>query len=331
MVHPSYQLNPGDMFQVDIEKVLYGTGQQKVPGLQEKVMNKIEAAKKKEAAAEKKLRDGEKLAESTEEGENSAAASEESATEAKAENDAEGEIAAEEGAPLTEEQEWNLKSQTLQAMLVRVKMLLRDKKKTGELSAKDKAKLRVFRSSAKRFLAHPEDSELDANELMNELRLQMKGLDIQGKSFQSQEGADGAEAAAEADAETSESKPQHNRKKMIDKALEMEGLDEEQKKKAIAVIGYEDMTRDEMRSLAQLLRREAENPVDESKPYATPWRPRPFMSAFAFVPRYLEVNPNICAAVYLRHPVARKGLAEVPTPFPYFTNQLAHNWYLGRG
>jgi len=332
MVHPSYQLNPGDMFQVDIEKVLYGTGEQKVPGLQEKVMNKIEAARKKEALAEKKLREAGKQTEATE-GENGTAASEEAATEAKAEGEAEAEaeVIAEEGTPLTEEQEWNLKSQTLQAMLVRVKMLLRDKKKTGELSAKDKAKLRVFRSSAKRFLAHPDDSELDPNELMNELRLQMKGLDIQGKSFESQGGADGAEAAAEGDAETKEAKPTHNRKKMIDKALEMEGLNEEQKKKAIEVIGYEDMTRDEMRSLAQLLRREAENPVDESKPYATPWRPRPFMSAFAFIPRYLEVNPNICAAVYLRHPVARKGLAEVPTPFPYFTNQLAHNWYLGRG
>ncbi|KAF1838956.1 alpha-L RNA-binding motif-containing protein [Decorospora gaudefroyi] len=63
-------------------------------------------------------------------------------------------------------------------------------------------------------------------------------------------------------------------------------------------------------------------------PYATPWRPRDYMSAFAFIPRYLEVNQNICAAVYLRHPVARQGLAEVPTPFPIETGQLAFNWYL---
>jgi ribosomal protein S4 len=63
-------------------------------------------------------------------------------------------------------------------------------------------------------------------------------------------------------------------------------------------------------------------------PYATPWRPRDYMSAFAFIPRYLEVNQNICAAVYLRHPVARQGLAEVPTPFHIETGQLAFNWYL---
>jgi ribosomal protein S4 len=65
-------------------------------------------------------------------------------------------------------------------------------------------------------------------------------------------------------------------------------------------------------------------------PYKTPWRPRDYMSAFAFIPRYLEVNQNVCAAVYLRHPVARPGLAEVPTPFHIETGQLAFNWYLRR-
>ena len=72
------------------------------------------------------------------------------------------------------------------------------------------------------------------------------------------------------------------------------------------------------------------NARDKSAPYATPWRPRDYMPAFAFIPRYLEVNQNVCAAVYLRHPVARPGLAEVPTPFPIETGQLAFNWYLRR-
>jgi hypothetical protein len=54
------------------------------------------------------------------------------------------------------------------------------------------------------------------------------------------------------------------------------------------------------------------------------------MSAFAFVPRYLEVHHRICSAVYLRHPVARPGLAEVPTPYPAETNALAYVWYLRR-
>jgi ribosomal protein S4 len=72
------------------------------------------------------------------------------------------------------------------------------------------------------------------------------------------------------------------------------------------------------------------NKRNAAAPYATPWRPRDYMSAFAFIPRYLEVNQNVCAAVYLRHPVARPGLAEVPTPFSLETGQLAFNWYLRR-
>lgn len=71
-------------------------------------------------------------------------------------------------------------------------------------------------------------------------------------------------------------------------------------------------------------------PGGGSKTYPLPWRPKPFMSAFAFIPRYLEVRQNICAGVYLRHPVARPGLSEVPSPFPMETMQLAYNWYLRR-
>ncbi|CAD6501211.1 BgTH12-01465 [Blumeria graminis f. sp. triticale] len=67
-----------------------------------------------------------------------------------------------------------------------------------------------------------------------------------------------------------------------------------------------------------------------SKSYPTPWRPRKFMSAFAFIPRYLEVRQSICAGVYLRHPVARPGLSEVPSPYPMEIMQLAYNWYLRR-
>ncbi|KAI5280329.1 mitochondrial 37S ribosomal protein nam9 [Ascosphaera aggregata] len=82
--------------------------------------------------------------------------------------------------------------------------------------------------------------------------------------------------------------------------------------------------------LKQALYQVHENPIDTSKAYATPWRPRDYMSAFAFIPRYLEVNQNICAAVYVRHPVVRPGLAEVPTPFPETINQAAFGWYLRR-
>lgn len=311
MVHPSYQLNPGDMFQVDVDKVLYGTGVQKPPGLKKLMDRRIEGAKKRDELAESRLRE-ERLA---------------------AGEGVDAEAAAEGSETLSEEEEWALKTQRLESMLVDVKAVLRDKKvkKGGALSAADKTRLRVFRTSAKKFLAHPDDAEIDVDELMDELRVQMRGLDLQGQSFQPESSTEGVEGAEGEESSASSSEPKYNRKRMIDRALDMEGLGEEQRKKFIDIIGYEDISKDEMRNLAQMLKREAENPVDERKPYATPWRPRPFMAAFAFIPRYLEVNPNICAAVYLRHPVARKGLAEVPTPFPYFTNQLAHNWYLERG
>ncbi|KAH9870933.1 hypothetical protein J1614_006505 [Plenodomus biglobosus] len=97
------------------------------------------------------------------------------------------------------------------------------------------------------------------------------------------------------------------------------------------LISEEDQAK--LRSAFEKLRLETEhtsawNSRNPKAPYRTPWRPRDYMSAFAFIPRYLEVNQNICAAVYLRHPVARPGLAEVPTPFHIETGQLAFNWYL---
>ncbi|KAL9088676.1 MAG: hypothetical protein Q9159_002927 [Coniocarpon cinnabarinum] len=60
------------------------------------------------------------------------------------------------------------------------------------------------------------------------------------------------------------------------------------------------------------------------------WVPRPFMSPFVFVPQYLQVDHALCAAVYLRHPVCGPGFAEVPTPFGVEVGGLAFNWYLRR-
>lgn len=90
------------------------------------------------------------------------------------------------------------------------------------------------------------------------------------------------------------------------------------------------LTSEELKTLQRKMKEEMENPYDPEKPYATPWQPKDYMSPFAFIPQYLEVNHKICSAVYLRHPVARQGSAEVPTPYGYDTNQLAFNWYLRR-
>jgi len=109
-----------------------------------------------------------------------------------------------------------------------------------------------------------------------------------------------------------------------------ENVESPDKTNAKRLKSEEEMDQKQKAALETAIARIRENPSDTTKPYATPWRPRPYMSAFAFIPRYLEVNHNICSAVYLRHPVARPGLAEVPTPFPAETQQLAFNWYLRR-
>ncbi|KND88527.1 37S ribosomal protein NAM9, mitochondrial [Tolypocladium ophioglossoides CBS 100239] len=328
MIHPSYQLNPGDMFQVDVEKVMYGTGQQKQAEGDKRLRENLEARKTKASALYQEAAGGKRTEEAA--GETVATGEDANSSEGATADKSEAEAAESEGSAspgvesLTPEETWKMNNRALKFLLKDIKKMLQNNLK--DLTAKDKKRLRLFKADAKRFLSHPEQSELDAQEMMEELQLQMKSHELMRESFEKL-GLKRDDEAAEA-AEEQEPK-QHNRQRQTDKGLE--GLSEEQKEKAMLIMGASQLSRDEMRKLGRLLKYDEENPIDDSKPYATPWRPRPFMSAFAFIPRYLEVNPNICAAVYLRHPVARKGMAEVPTPFSYLTNQLTHNWYLERG
>ncbi|KAJ6444271.1 30S ribosomal subunit S4 [Purpureocillium lavendulum] len=335
MIHPSYQLNPGDMFQVDIEKVMYGTGQQKETDGNKRLRENLEARKKKADAFYKSAVQGTADGKTAEGADAEAPESQEAADAAAAEEGvakAEADQGEDSTTPtlesLSQEEQWKVTNRALKFLLKDVKKILQNNPR--DLTAKEKKQLRLFRSDAKRFLSHPESSEVDAQELMEELQLQMKSHELMRESFEKLGLKDTEGAADEAAAPaTEQDTEQHNRQRQTDKGLE--GLSEEHRDKAMRIMGSSQLSRDEMRKLGRLLKYDEENPVDDSKPYATPWRPRPFMSAFAFIPRYLEVNPNICAAVYLRHPVARKGMGEVPTPFSYLTNQLTHNWYLERG
>ncbi|OAA44432.1 Ribosomal protein S4/S9 [Metarhizium rileyi] len=339
MVHPSYQLNPGDMFQVDIDKVMYGTGQQKSMQSDKRLAENLSSRKKKaeafyQAAIHKAAASATPVTPSSEtasEGErhNAEATSAEEATEEQQREGAEESGSSTGLESLGEEETWKLNNRALKFLLKDVKKILKNNPK--ELSAKEKKQLRLFRTDAKRFLSRPEDSALDVQELIEELQLQMKSHELMRESFEKLTIAPlSPDTASETPAAEAESQtPEYNRQRQINKGLD--GLTEEQKTKAMRIMGESQLSREEMRKLARLLQYDEENPIDDSKSYATPWRPRPFMSAFAFIPRYLEVNPNICAAVYLRHPVARKGMAEVPTPFSYLTSQLTHNWYLERG
>ena len=52
-----------------------------------------------------------------------------------------------------------------------------------------------------------------------------------------------------------------------------------------------------------------------------------FMGPWTFVPEYLEVNYNICSAVFLRAPTLHPGRCELPTPHPPEMHALAFEWY----
>ncbi|SCU96041.1 LANO_0E12266g1_1 [Lachancea nothofagi CBS 11611] len=70
---------------------------------------------------------------------------------------------------------------------------------------------------------------------------------------------------------------------------------------------------------------------DPSKPYFTPWKPRPFLSPFAILPHHIEVSFKTCHAVYLRDPVARPGQSEVISPFGLPVHERAYMYYVRNG
>jgi ribosomal protein S4 len=54
-----------------------------------------------------------------------------------------------------------------------------------------------------------------------------------------------------------------------------------------------------------------------SKPAGRPLRFElpDFASPFLFIPPYIEPSFTTCSAIYLRHPTARPGISEIPTPY----------------
>lgn len=263
MVYPGYMLNPGDMFQVDPERVMWATGARKDEKRQTiRISKKSENKAASQAASkEEEAPAGDKEAESG------------------AGKDAEAEVKPEEAkVEETEEVSEEETKKTLKSLIERTDAMMDE---TKELSAKRKQELRGFRQALRKMLSRARGISTSVTDDL-EARLAV----------------------------------------ISDKLVKAP----KQVKEAPA----DELTAEQEELLQQALEKMRENPFDPSKPYLTPWRPRSFMSAFAFIPRYLEVNQNICAAVYLRHPVARPGLAEVPTPFHYETNQLAFNWYLRR-
>jgi len=260
MIYPGYQLNPGDMFQVEPDRVLFATGAPK---------DRFQ----RHAGRRQRVKVPSKPSE----------------------DDAESAEPHKPTSPPTPETDETSKTpkETLQALMTQAKALLSDP--SASLPAKRKQDLRAFQRTVKRTLSRPD-------------ALTTSSLDKQLEDITARITAPPKPAPAP-------SIPASDVPSLSTPALQAEA---------------KSLSPDQMRTLRNALQEARDNPIDASKPYATPWTPREWMSAFAFVPRYLEVHQKICSAVYLRHPVARPGLAEVPTPYGHEVNSLAHNWYLRR-
>ena len=259
MIYPGYQLNPGDMFQVDPDRVLFATGAPK-------------------DAAERRI--GRKLRQKS--------SRDEETSEAVAEQPPPPPTKASE---IVDSPSPDHGKQTLRDLLDQAKTILSSP--SDDLSAKKKQALRAFQSRLKSSMSR-------SNSLTDSIDAQL--LEMAQKLNISLPSSDTVE-----DEPNSHDLP----------TPRIDGT-------ALAI------SHAESKMLKQAIENARDNPVDPSKPYATPWRPREYMSAFAFVPRYLEVHHRVCSAVYLRHPIARPGLGEVPTPYGVETNGLAFNWYLRR-
>lgn len=286
MIHPGYLLNPGDMFQVDPERVMFATGEPK--------NNDISQVRKGRKLRKSRKNENKKLAE------------EPSETSPAIASKPEEPIASPVMPELSGEEKEAAEAERRASLKVIFKDLMAESKSLQATtkdapSANRKKELRAFQDHVR--LAINKANRKSISELEGDLEELMEQLTIVTR----EKGVSVEDAVDE--------------KRRQDSGRSEKSLDRTQ---------ADQITEEERVALTEMLRETKENPINNTKSYATPWRPRPFMSAFAFIPRYLEVNQNICSAVYLRHPVARPGLAEVPTPFPYEVSQLAFTWYLRR-
>lgn len=312
MIYPGYLLNPGDMFQVDPTMVLHRTGTILLPTKQERHLLREQAAKAKKAAKAVEGRAAEKL-------ETSAPSEPEGALES---TPADLEEALEPEEELTEE-ESNVSEADEAAATKKTILFLRaqaidleaNPPKGKRIPAKQKQDLRAYRKSLKSSLSKAKTLSPSA---VDDLESAFRTL---SNRIQGDDKLEPAPTRGRVSEPQSDSLIEGNPK-------------------------YPPMTSYDATSFTT-------DPTDPSNPLsylftlpdgrAPPlgpdgkpinpgprWEPKDYMSAFAFIPRYLEVNQTIMSAVYLRHPVVRPGIAEVPSPFNFETHLLTFGWYLRR-
>lgn len=303
MPYPGYLLNPGDMFQVDVDSVLFATGDTKEPA-QAREGRRMRRVRTKENIIREEKRAQFRAKREAKKAEREATAQEDLAIKTRA---SKPQVSRSE-----EEQRKEIRKQ-YQILVKQVKKYLAEQ--TG-MGAKRKQYVRAYLKELKTASSGISNKKMDIKDIDKKFTSLAAQLPQHTNStiVPRQPSQKASQKAA-----TEESATAQKPEKSSEEAL----IEDVQAR-------FDDLSFDEQKAVKEAITLMRENPVDDSKPYATPWRPRPYMSPFAFIPRYLEVNQNVCSAVYLRHPVARPGLAEVPTPFGQEQQQLAFNWYLKR-
>ncbi|KAF5310046.1 hypothetical protein D9619_010489 [Psilocybe cf. subviscida] len=66
--------------------------------------------------------------------------------------------------------------------------------------------------------------------------------------------------------------------------------------------------------------------VEASKKDLTPFYLPAYASPWLFIPAYIEVSFKTCSAVYVRHPTARPGYSEIPTPYDADGALIRYAW-----
>ncbi|KAI0320498.1 hypothetical protein OF83DRAFT_1053049 [Amylostereum chailletii] len=125
-------------------------------------------------------------------------------------------------------------------------------------------------------------------------------------------------------------KPKAEQKSSPSKAVESEGSVSSTAEDAEEFSSDEELSSTEAASSA-----EATPAVKEHKPKPkkadnlTPFNLPAYASPFLFVPAYIEPSFATCSAVYVRHPTARPGYSEIPTPYDADGElvRLAWEWY----
>lgn len=294
MIYPGYLLNPGDLFQVEPEAVLQCTGT-----VESRWSFRTETVppSKKTLANQRRLKRKEARLAAAD------AAESENASAAEAEEETEDLSPEEE---LTEEEatvdESDPGAATKKKLLsLRSDAINFEKKppKGKKLTAKQRQEVRAFLKTLKSSISRAKSIEASA---VDELETQWQSMStkIKGAKGDAPTSSEDAVRADEADPGPSSSPPVGS-----------------------TGSGQTSMTLPNGEPIPT-------GPDGRQVRTGPDWTPKRYMSAFAFVPRYLEVNQSIFAAVYLRHPVCKPGFAEVPTPFHPETGQLTFNWYLRR-